>query len=210
MCMKYIIIDDRTGCRQEGSIGHMWNSMRDFHNSVRNIHYNCDIRALLLFFHEAIADDIFSLAYVQGEAEKGNEKVSEKSVSSFMRISDSRNEPLIRRQIELAFTEVEQATAALSRVEMSSSSSLDNYIKDKPEYLVELKVHIGFSDTSIAHLRNSIHDYVVSRVLWEWSKLTYPKFADYWQEKIDKDLVAIIEEADMDNYGKEYRVMPAW
>jgi len=219
--MKYIIVDGITGCDCGGSICHAWNTMQDYRTYINGIgrkggYYQGNdnkIRALLLFDIEPLKNDIYNLSYVQAEAEKNMLDDSSKAarmLAYYISVNESKNLPLICRTIELAISEAEHATYILSRMNIHDNMSLANYLVKKPEYIIELRVNDNFSDTSIVHMRNAIHDYIVARVLWEWAKLTYPKFADYWFEKMQADLATIKEEVDKGDYDVNARIMPAW
>lgn len=172
-----------------------------------------NLRALLLFGFKPLKDDIYNLAFVQGTAEKNQMEDSSKAakaLSQYISVSDSINEPLISRTINLALSEVEHATYLISHNNMHDHTSLDNILKKKFEWVVEFKVSKNFSDTTLVHLRNAIHDYLVCRVLWEWARLTYPKFADYWKEKMEADLDGIREDCERTSSEETARIRPAW
>lgn len=194
-----------------------WDTMYDYLSRDYHMTHSADcagkLRALLMFHEEPITDDAFNLAYVQGKAERNvldDAGKAAKALSMYMSLNDADNEPLIHRYIESAISNVEKEIYNLSRFTLRNDVSMDNYLPHKKEFTIEVKITTDFTDKAIAGLRNSVHDYIVSNILYEWSSLTYPKFAEFWKSKMEGNIANIRIVAERDRYRKMEHITPHW
>ena len=211
----YIIIDRNCRCNSQKLV--TWHTVYDYLSSSyylnKPISCAASLRALLIFNEQPITDDAYNLAYVQGKAEQkrlNDPAIAAKVVSEFIDINNKDNEPLIHRFIERAISLVESEANEITRFTMSGNTSLDNYMPHKKEFLVEVKVTEDYPDNAVSGLRNFIHDFIVSNVLYEWSQITYPAFAKHWKDKMDEDLKQIRIASERGNYKRMERVAPHW
>ena len=194
-----------------------WDSVYDYlasgYHRTHSVSCTGKIMALLMFHEEPITDDAYNLAYVQGKAERNTLDDAGKAIkalSSYMSLNDTENEPLIHRFINMAVSNVESEIYNISRFTLRDNVSLDNYLPHKKEFIIEMSLNTDFTDNAVESMRNFIHDYIVSNVLYEWSQITYPKFSEHWSMKKEEDLKQIRIASERDRYRKMEHVTPHW
>lgn len=214
--MKYVIVDDN-GADCGGSICKEWNTIEELRCAVagtwRQQYYAGKIRILLIFEVDELLDDIERVATVQGNAAKrrltanDGEKAS-LAIDLFQEVTEDENLPWVRRSMNLALSDCETFLYRLSKQRIAGNESEANTRDGKQELMIELKVPDTFSDTTMMKLLNSVHDYIISRVLWEWSNITYAELAEFWAKKMERDEAEITKECKR-NDCEEARIRPS-
>lgn len=87
----------------------------------------------------------------------------------------------VRRMIDLAFAEVEDALFPYTKKQVETDFSLNDNLIEKEEYRLDLSVPKEFSATTIKYLEHLIHEYIVSFVLSDWLAMTFPAARDKWE-----------------------------
>ena len=211
--MRYIILDD-DGKECGGTLCKQWNSMQDYAEDSSKYYYAGDLRVLFLFEESEIKDDVERLATVQGKAamrrltSKDGEKAS-LAITLFQEVVEEENYPWAKRVMGLAVSECETLLYRLSKSRITGNRSLDNGRDFKEEYCIELKVDDTFSDTTANKLLRTIHDYIVSRVLFEWASITYEELNVLWAGKVEADTKEIEKEAKRSGSG-DAKITQSW
>lgn len=195
--VKYKIINKYSSATDKDDLE--WSSMAEYRewrreNERSKSRNGGEVFALLMFDGKLIHDDIGSMAYTQGSAERRFLEKTDKSasiVSDFIAINSEDNLPLIKRIIDVSLSDAERVINNGVR----SDVVVENYINEEDVYAVEFNVSDNTTDMSIIHLRNTIHDYIVNRIMSEWSGMTYPKFAEQWDKKIESNLIDMEKDA---------------
>lgn len=168
-------------------------------------------RVLLIFDQEELRKDIGDEAYVQGDAAAEAETATRAALHNWMDVVEDDNMPRVTRLLRLATTEVERVLHRLTRNVIFGHMSLDNTTRKKLEHVVEMRVAVTASETSMVHLLNLIHEYLIARVLREWAGKTSPAFAQYWAERVESLKEEIKSTGDLcENHKVKRKMWPAW
>lgn len=130
--------------------------------------------------------DIGNYAFVEGDVMPAKEEHERHQV---MDVAQAGNVDLVTRTLNLAHSEVVEILYPYTKQEVEDGEVFDDELEEFEVYEIEMKIPENFSRTSLNHLRNLVHDYMVARVLYEWMKVTNLEnrhSAENWEEKIEQ------------------------
>lgn len=167
---------------------------------------------LMLFEKEELLHEAASKAWIQTDTETESGETSDSATHNYKEVAEEENWPMVSRWLTLATTEVEQMLYNLTRRYTHSHKSMDNRVKERQEWAIEMRVPEDASDTTLTLIMNLTNEYLVTRLLKEWSGLSYKPALPYWTEK-QEELAEKIREAgrSCESMHRVKRPMwPAW
>jgi hypothetical protein len=139
----------------------------------------------LVFKREQLLYDIGTYAFVEGDIMVVGDEHERHQV---MDVTQSGNIDIATRILNLAHSEVVEMLYPYTKEPVTPDESFDDELDEPEEYMIDLRLPLTFSRTSVKYLRWLIHEYMVSRVLQEWMGLTNlanPQSKKNWEEKIE-------------------------
>lgn len=150
---------------------------------------------VLAFLREELLYDIAEYGFVEGDVMPVKDEHERHQVID---IAEDGNVNLVTRILNLAHSEVVELLYPYTKEEIEDGERLDDVLEEPEEYQIEMAVPETVSRKSLLHLRNLIHEYMVSRVLHEWmgrtnsinphSKLSWEERVEAIREKIRRTL----------------------
>ena len=140
----------------------------------------------LVFYRAELNYDIESYAYVEGDVMIVAREEHERH--QCIDVMQDGNENLVTRILTLASDEVVEALYPYSKDPVVEGEEFTDELEAPERYELKLTVPETMSRTSVQYLRSLIHDYLVSRVLWEWMKLTNianPHSKANWEQMVE-------------------------
>ncbi len=104
-----------------------------------------------------------------------------------MDVTQAGNLDLATRVLNLAHSEAVETLYPFTKEPVVDEEVFDDELEEPEEYVINMSVPQSFSRTSVKHLRWLVHEYLVSRVLYEWMGLTNlanPQSKKNWEERI--------------------------
>lgn len=142
----------------------------------------CKTKEVRLVFHRAqLLYDIGNYAFVEGDL-LGDE--SEHVAHQVKDIVESGNVDRVTRVLNLAHRECEELLYPWTKLAVEDGTVLDDRLVVPDRYEIVLTVPSTFARTTVELLRDSIHEYMVCRVLQDWLSLTNTPGAAAWDEKL--------------------------
>lgn len=142
-----------------------------------------EIRQLLIFKRNEIVFDVTNRLHI---IQKQVSAESPETRAIIDDIDDEHNIDEATRTMNLAYQECVDHLYSLTKVPVECDGSLDNTYGEPSKYTMAMKLPEDFSKGTVALLKNLIHEYIVSRVITEWLRLTFPSLADMWAAKSDE------------------------
>lgn len=154
-------------------------------------------RELLVFGRAALDYDIGNLAWVIGDTMRTDDDHARHSVQD---VNEGGNRDRATRILDLAFSEVCETLYPFCKRPVTADRGYLNSLDDTEGYVLELLVPSDFSSTTLALLKNLIHEYAVVSVLEDWTGLTAPESVEKWRLRKQEILLSI-----RDNLGGRMR-----
>ena len=141
----------------------------------------CEKTVTLLFRREQLLYDIGNYAFVEGDL-LGEE--AEHVAHQVKDIVESGNVDRVTRVLNLAHHECEELLYPYTKTALGHGVVLDDTLACPDVYEIVLTVPNTFARTTVELLRDSVHEYLVCRVLQDWLSLTNTPGAAAWDEKL--------------------------
>lgn len=135
----------------------------------------------LTFLRSELLYDIKNNAYVEGDLIPSD---GEHNRHQTFDVGEDGNVDIATRTLNLAYTECVDMLYPFTKKDVECGTTKDNVLKEPFDYVIEMHVPEGFSQTTVDYLENLIHDYLVIRVLIDWLGMTHPDRKAHWQEKL--------------------------
>lgn len=137
--------------------------------------------AELKFYRKELLYDAENYAHVEGDVmTAGNDHARHQ----LMDICQEGNIDRVTRVLNLVYSECVEALYPYTKRELPEHEvRLDDMHREPEEYVIKLSLPEGFSATTLRLLRDTIHEYMVCRVLADWIGITYPEGSVKWAQK---------------------------
>lgn len=144
-------------------------------------------RASLVFYLDELLYDIRNIAFIEGNARElrggGDQHLT-------YDIAEGGNLDRVRRVLDLAFSQVQDALYPYTRSPLSEGTSEQHHRDDvleadREEYTLCLVVPAMLSRHALCHLERWIHEWLVCRVLADWMSLIGEPSYQLWLEKAE-------------------------
>lgn len=135
----------------------------------------------MVFHREQLLYDIGNYAFVEGDL-LGED--AEHVAHQVKDIVESGNVDRVTRVLNLAHRECEELLYPWTKTSLADGAVLDDRLVVPDRYEIVLTVPSTFARTTVELLRDSIHEYMVCRVLQDWLSLTNTPGAAAWDEKL--------------------------
>lgn len=153
----------------------------------------------LTFKRSELIYDVANYSFVEGDIMKADEEHARHQVFD---IVESGNENRVTRILNLAHAECIEMLFPYTKEDIVDDSEGLNDIMIVPEeYLIQLNLPEGFSNTTVKLLSHLIHEYLVCRVLADWMSITNPSSQKNWEDKF-KSIRLQIQTALVSRVGK--------
>lgn len=128
--------------------------------------------------------DIKSRAFLQGDANKGEDTHKAHPLQD---IGDSANKDVLLRYISVAIEDCNQLLYAYLTEEVNHDIEILNAPEEPEsgEYVFELEMPHAMSKSGLQQLTSQLHEYVVSRVIYEWCAIAFPEGYALWKDRAD-------------------------
>ena len=144
---------------------------------------NAEKKPVDLIFHVSeLLYDIKNVAYVEGDIMVTDDDHQRHQVQD---IGEDGNIDRVKRMLDLAYAECLEICYPYSKVDVCNYTQACDALQDRDEYVMHLNVPSDFSQTTINLLVQGIHDYMVSRVLYDWMRITNANAAAHWKEQME-------------------------
>jgi len=144
---------------------------------------------------EFLIYDIKNYAYVEADIAQKEDAHEKHQVFD---ICEDGNIDRVTRVLNLAFDEIvnllyahtkgeiqrlKPPEEAVSKPDIAADETINTDINEPEEYQILMRVPVFFSKTTARLLAQLIHEYMVCRVLADWTSITLPEKAETWQSK---------------------------
>ncbi len=138
--------------------------------------------ATLRFEREALLYDIKNYCFIEGDT---MERKDEHAKHQVYDVGESGNIDRVTRVLDLAFVQCVDLCFPYTKKELCHHVSRDNELEEEDEYVMQLRLPDGFSETSVTYLSKLIHELMVYKVMTDWMSITKPESKKNWQEKAE-------------------------
>lgn len=144
----------------------------------------CEERStvVLRFKREALLYDIRNVAYVESDVRATEDEHARHQTAD---IGETGNVDRVTRMLNLAFQECVNFIKMYTRVKVGDCNYADDAFGAPEEYVMMLRVPVNFTRGSVMLLKDLIHEYMVSAVLYDWLSITAPEAAAKWGERAE-------------------------
>ena len=159
------------------------------------------IHKTMVLQQEELVQDIRNAAYIVADAVKTDNPDDRARIRD---IAELNNREWMFRWMDLAVGMVANfLTIWSARYDSQNTLSTDKY-KEIPCYHIHMEVPKKFPENTFIYAKDLAHQYIVSRVMYEYLKHIFPDAAAVWKETMD-DLEAKLREVAGKQYGMVYR-----
>lgn len=167
------------------------------------------IHAYLQFIREELLYDIGNVAYIEGDAAPLEDEHARHCIID---VTQEGNVDRVTRMMDVAFTACRELLYPYVKTGVREGLAYGDRLTETDVYKIELKLPSTFSRTTVEHLGNLIHEYIVARVLTDWmglTNLTVQQSAVLWREKLE-DAAEQITTALNTRTGRVRRTLTPW
>lgn len=136
----------------------------------------------IILNRKEILYDIENYAFVEGDIMKSGDTHTQHQVFD---ITQDGNVDRVNRVLDLAYSECVEIMYPHTSVPVYHHQSMDNEIDGESDYVFNLRVPAGFSQTTTTFLTRLLHEYMVCRVLSDWLSITKPESWENWRKKMN-------------------------
>lgn len=126
--------------------------------------------------------DVKNYAYVEADV-MGDDKQHAQHVLAD--IGEEGNVDRVNRVLSVVHSEVVEMLYPYTKEE-PIEETIEDMMTAPDKYEIEMNIPNTMSRTTLLHLENLIHEYMVYRVLSDWLRTTYPQAAENWMAKAEK------------------------
>lgn len=138
--------------------------------------------ARLTFYRNELLYDVENCAHVEGDVMTGGNDHARHQLQD---IAQEGNIDRVTRVLNLVHMECVEALYPYTQKELPDRevARLDDKHREPEKYVITLSLPEDFSATTLRLLRDTIHEYMVCRVLADWIGITYPEGSVKWAQK---------------------------
>ena len=156
--------------------------------SNTNKQTNC---VTMSFHRRELLHDIQNYSFVDGEILPDEAQCIKHLLQDIL---EPGNIDRVNRMLDLGYTECLDALYPYTKVDVKDGESTDDKQSTTDVYVIEMNVPEGYSRTTLSHLTNLIHEYLVCRVVGDWGTIANPQGSALWLHKL-ADIKLKIEES---------------
>lgn len=145
-------------------------------------------------YQNELVYEIRNKAFLEGEAMPDD--VSGRLRSLVQDVGDDGNIDVVNRALEKACSDVREMLFPYTKERVRPLTYGNNEEGCGAVYVIDMMVPETMSQTTLDHIKNCVHDYMVSRALEEWLTLTYPSAASKYAVRAEEMKEKICEEAN--------------
>ena len=142
------------------------------------------IKVIIKLKVDELLYDIKSRAFLQGDANKGEDTHKAHPLQD---IGDSANKDVLLRYISVAIEDCNQLLYAYLTEEVKEDTEVVNTPEEpkNDEYVFDLEMPHAMSKSGLQQLTSQLHEYVVSRVIYEWCAIAFPEGYELWKSRAE-------------------------
>lgn len=137
----------------------------------------------LVFRREQLLYDISNYAFVEGDL-LGDD--AEHIAHQLKDIAEEGNVDRVTRVLNLAHTECVEMLYPYTKKTLGEDEVMDDTLEIPDTYEIEMTVPATFARTTMQLLVQSVHEYMVCRVLQDWLSMTSVQSAPVWDDKLQR------------------------
>lgn len=137
--------------------------------------------AQLIFEQEVLLQDIKDLAWVEGET------MDEANPNRHLLqdICEDGNIDRVNRTLSNALADIVELLYPLTKDRLGNSTARSNYVKETSSYVITMNIPEDYSTTSLDVIKNNIHEYLVCRVMVDFTSRLNPDTVEVWSAKAE-------------------------
>lgn len=134
----------------------------------------------LKFGREELLYDLKNYAYIEGHV-WGEE--NQHAQHTLVEIGEEGNIDRVNRILGVVHAAAVEMLYPYTKREVSDNDVIDDKIWTPKDYKIEMDVPAAMSQTTLHLLNRLIHEYMVSRVMYDWLSITHPEASKNWLDK---------------------------
>lgn len=141
-------------------------------------------KQVALVFHRAqLLYDIKNYAYIEGHV-WGEEH--QHAQHTLIEIGEDGNIDRVNRILGVVHAEVVEMLYPYTKQEPEESEEICDKMWEPEDYRIEMKIPAAMSRTTLHLLNKLIHEFMVSKVIYDWLSITHPEAAGNWLAKSEE------------------------
>ncbi len=149
-----------------------------YNNDARDS--NTSRKVTLVFDRKQLLYDIKNYAYIEGHV-WGEE--NQHAQHTLIEIGEDGNVDRVNRILGVVHAASIEMLYPYTKQESTEDEVIHNCIWTPSEYKIEMSVPATMSRTTLQLLNRLIHEFMVSRVIYDWLSITHPDAARNWLDK---------------------------
>lgn len=134
----------------------------------------------LVFYREQLLYDIKNCAYIEGHV-WGEE--NQHAQHTLVEIGEEGNIDRVNRILSQVHADAVEMLYPYTKQEAEDDEVFCDKMKEPSKYTIEMLVPITMSKTTLRLLNELIHEFMVTRVIFDWLSITHREAAEHWLEK---------------------------
>ena len=159
------------------------------------------IHKTMVLQQEELVQDIRNAAYIVADAIKTDNPDDRARIRD---VAELNNREWMFRWMDLSVGMVANFLTLWSAKYMSDNSLVSDRYKELTCYHIHLEVPKGFPENTFIYAKDLAHQFIVSKVMYEYLKHSFPEAAAVWKESAD-DLEEKLKDIASKQYGVIYR-----
>lgn len=159
------------------------------------------IHKTMVLQREELVQDIRNCAYIVADSVKTDNPDNRGRIRDVAELNNREN---MFRWIDLAAGMVANFLTKWSAVYERINTLVTDRYKEQPCYTIHMEVPKQFPENTFAYAKDLAHQFIVSKVMYEYLKVIFPDAAAVWKETMD-DLEAKLRDIANKQYGIIYR-----
>lgn len=132
------------------------------------------------FGRQEILYDLKNTAYIEGDV-IGEDKQHGQHV--LVDICEEGNIDRVNRILELVHSEAVEMLYPYTKEGVTDTEQISDTVQTPDAYIIEMRVPATMSRTTLRMLSKLIHEFMISRVLYDWMSITHAEGSGKWLEK---------------------------
>lgn len=162
LCGNYTIASDHKNLR----------TMKNNQQPPINVHFTIKRKALLY--------DIENTSYVIGNIIPDD---GQPQKHQFIDVAQEGNIDIVTRALDLAYSECLNFLFPYVKTPITETECGDDMLKEVEEFDFTIQMPATVSQPTVIYLKKLIHEYMVKRVMVEWTSLSYNEAQPLWELK---------------------------
>lgn len=137
-------------------------------------------KVCIILTHKELEYDISNNAYIQAD---GAIDLTAKTRANVTDIIQSGNVDRVRRMMDMAYEECRQLLFPFLKEDVKTGEYSNVPDELSSSYMLTLYLPASFGDNHAVRLKHLLHEYIVCRVLYDWTQLVAPSLSAYWLDR---------------------------